>query len=181
MHALGIFGDPSQSFELHPREASLLIIVAKIKIDRRYEWQHVQPMIRTALLELFHYDRRDLGQDVLLSDAIATTQSIEGVSYVDVDRFDAVRQQEVSTLASRLGSIQRRPRVHVNLARLTSDASERAALGITEVAQTVPTSPAADRGDSTNDKPADTPKLRPAELCYLTPDIPDTLILELIP
>jgi hypothetical protein len=181
MHAFGIFGDPSQSFELHSREASLLIIVAKIKIDRRYEWQHVQPKIRTALLELFHYDRRDLGQDVLLSDAIATMQCIEGVSYVDVDQFDAVRQQDVSKLASRLSSIQRRPRVHVNLARLTSNAGERAALGFNEVPETVPTSPATNPGDSANNKPADTPKLRPAELCYLTPDIPDTLILELIP
>ncbi|MFO0979777.1 MAG: hypothetical protein U0996_25485 [Planctomycetaceae bacterium] len=144
MHAFGIFGDPSQSFELHPREASLLIIVAKIKIDRRYEWQHVQPKIRTALLDQFHYDRRDLGQDVLLSDAIATMQSIEGVSYVDVDNFDAVRQNEVSDLATRLQKLQRVSRIHVSLAQMEAE-------------------------------------LRPAELCYLTPDIPDTLILELIP
>lgn len=163
MQAFGIFGDPSQQFSLRNREASLLILSAKVKIKPRYEWDKVQPKIRAALLERFHYDRQELGMDLLLSDAIAAIQSIDGVLFVDVDKFDAVRQDEISNLAARLqaNSLKRRPRVPVELARFTSDADELAYPPPTE-------------------ENASLPRLRAAQVCYLTPDIPDTLILEQI-
>ena len=37
------------------------------------------------LLETFSFERRELGQQVLLSEVIAVMQSIPGVVYVDVD------------------------------------------------------------------------------------------------
>ncbi len=148
MQALEIFGDPSQKFELHNREASLLILIGKVKIDPRREWEKVQPKIRDALLWKFSYERSELGQDILLSDAIATIQAVEGVVYVDVDTFDVVRQEDVPDLASQLREVKLQPRIHVKLARLKL--------------QPPP------------------PNILAAELCYLTPDIPDTLILEQI-
>ena len=194
--AMTLFGDPSQQFELHDREASLMILIAKVKIDPKRQWEIVQPKIREALLQRFHYDRSDLGQDLLLSDAIATIQKVEGVLYVDVDKFDAVRQQDVSSLATRLGCLQRRPRIRVNLARFTSENVEldelqlsgQCRIDMATAAQTAATrggngnAPGANgnnQGGNVSTAPVlNVAKIRPAQLCYLTPDIPDTLILE---
>lgn len=178
--AFELFGDPSQQFHLQSREASLLIIIAKVKIQPRYEWVKVQPIIRAALLDRFHYDRRDLGQDVLLSDVIGTIQRVGGVLYVDIDKFDAVKQDEVNNLAMRLseGSLARRPRVHVDLARVTSDVEELAYLPQSTRDEILEA-----RGKAALPEIYDKNalRLRPAQLCYLTPDVPDTLILEQIP
>ncbi|HEY4263451.1 MAG TPA: putative baseplate assembly protein, partial [Schlesneria sp.] len=178
--AFEIFGDPSQQFQLVQREASLLILIARIKLKPRYEWEKVQPQIREALQQQFQYSDRDLGQDVLLSDAISTVQKIDGVLYVDVDKFDAVKQDEVSNLALRLknASLMRRARVHVDLARFTTDADELADLPKTTRDDILKA-----RHEATSFAIYDeyAPRLRAAQLCYLTPDIPDTLILEQIP
>lgn len=178
--AMVLFGDPSQQFELHDREASLLILIAKVKIDPKRQWEIVQPEIRKALLRRFRYEQNDLGQDVLLSDAIAVIQKVDGVLYVDVDKFDAVKQDEVSNLATRLKvlSLARRPRVRVDLARITSDVDELAYLPEeTREAIFTQRKEAAIPKDSYDRNAA---RLRPAQICYLTPDIPDTLILEAV-
>lgn len=157
-----------------------------MKIDPKRQWELVQPEIRKALLQRFHYDRSDLGQDLLLSDAIAVIQKVEGVLYVDVDKFDAVRQQDVSSLAARLNDLKRRPRIRVNLARYTSDNAELEEVGLPTnngmvAPVTTPTPPSTDGSGNGSTKPdPNAPLIRAAQLCYLTPDIPDTLILEAI-
>jgi predicted phage baseplate assembly protein len=175
-HALELFGDPSQRFELHDRDASLLIIVANVRIEQEREWIKVEPEIRRALLASYSYETAELGQDLLLSAAIATMQAVPGVVYVDVDKFDAVRQEEIAQLAERLTCLTARPRVPVFMARTASDEVELAHLEprcrdniINSRAKTIQGyDPSAVR-------------FHPAELCFLSPEIRDTLILEQLP
>lgn len=149
------FGDPALPLQLVVRELMLLIISAKARILPDYLWEKVAPKIRAKLLDTFSFERRELGQDALLSEAISAMQSVEGVAYVDVDAFGGVAEKNndgsVRTPNELIGAAQAivnrgepEQRVRVNLPELAGDV------------------------------------IRPAQLAYLTPDAPDTLILNLI-
>jgi len=160
LQALRKYGDPYQPIQLAMRELLLMIISARVHIEPDYEWEAVVTQIRAGLLDTFGFDRRDLGQDVLLSEVISAIQSVEGVAYVDVDALDALDQASVVAnlpgsdagqsnqpdLATRLG-LKPQPRIPVALAQ---------------------PDPAAPGG------------IHPAQLAYLTPDVPETLILNRI-
>jgi predicted phage baseplate assembly protein len=173
--ALTLYGDPAQRFVVHDREASLLIIAANVSIDPRRQWPRVERAIRDALLKKFSYEDVDLGEDLLLSDALQTIQNVDGVEYVDIDKFDAVSQREITELAQRLENLRRRPRIHVHRERLAPPprAAERTTSGLTP-----PDSPA---GGSQAARTRVLPSLRAAQLCFLPPDIAGALILEQLP
>lgn len=147
--ALHKFGDPFQPVELETRYLKTLFMSANVKIHPDYLWESVEAKIRAALLERFSFYKRDLGQDALMSEAVATAQSVEGVVYVDFDLFDDVAEgvsvEELQTVGE---DLKLRARVHAYLAHIESAAT----LG----AQT---------------------RIRPAQLVLLTPLVPDTLIL----
>jgi hypothetical protein len=76
-------------------------------------------------------------------------QAVSGVSYVDLQTFDSVAEDvTVERLASLAGTLRLRPYIKVDLAQINL----------------VPTSDPASR-------------ILPAELAFLSADIPDTLIL----
>jgi hypothetical protein len=159
-HAMGIYGDPSQRFALHDREAALLILAANVRVDPRREWTKMEPALRAALLTKFSYDEAEFGQDALLSDAIQTLQSIDGVDYVDIDVFDVVNQSEINTIPARLTALVAKPRIHVLRERL---AVRRAAPLTTR-----------------DELPEETPSrlsVCPGQVCFLPGDIPGALIL----
>jgi predicted phage baseplate assembly protein len=147
--ALHKFGDPFQPVELETRYLKTLFMSANVKIHPDYLWESVETKVRAALLERFSFYRRDLGQDALLSEAIAAAQSVEGVVYVDFDLFDDVAEgvsvEELLTVGE---DLKLRARVHAYLAHVEAAAT----LG----AQS---------------------RIRPAQLVLLTPLVPDTLIL----
>jgi len=149
--ALRDFGDPHQPIAVTLRTFLLLVVEARVRVLPDYLFEKVEPMIRAALLEVFSFERRELGQDALLSDAIATIQNVEGVAYVDIDKFDWVDEKKVvDHLAGgvSLGEIiERKERIPVSLARV----------------------------DTNETHPAE--RIKPAEIAYLSPDIPDTIIL----
>jgi predicted phage baseplate assembly protein len=149
--ALRDFGDPHQPIAIVLRTFLLLVIEARVRVLPDYLFEKVEPKIRAALLDRFSFERRELGQDALLSDAMATIQNVEGVAYVDVDKFDWIDEKKVvEHLAGgdSLGDIiTRKGRVVVSLARV--DTNE--------------TNPAA--------------RIKPAEIAYMSPSIPDTIIL----
>jgi predicted phage baseplate assembly protein len=100
--ALQNFGDPHQSIQVMPAEAVLLIVAAKVRVDPDWEWASVYPAVLAALLATFGYARRNIGQDVVLSEVIATIQSVAGVAFVDVDRLDTTT---VATLPADLARL----------------------------------------------------------------------------
>lgn len=154
LQALRRFGDPHQPLEVQTRELKLLIIVANVRLLPAYLWEFVEPKIRAMMLDTFGFARRDLGQDVLQSEVIAALQNVEGVDYVDLDKFDAIDPETIlaklTDFSSFVNELGLQPRVAANAAyidRTTSDSAKR---------------------------------LRPGQIALLSPDLPDTLKLNLI-
>lgn len=153
--ALRRFGDPSQAFRIDMRELQLLVLSAKVRIDPDYLWDKVEPRIRAALLDAFSFDRRELGEDALLSVAISVMQAVAGVEWVDVDNFGGIPERVLDDGVRRL-------------------------LDPAEIAAAVKA--VVDRGTPRNRVPvnlagAEGRGVRPAELAYLSPLVPATLIL----
>jgi hypothetical protein len=181
--AMRNYGDPTQRFALHNREAALLILAANVRIDPRREWTKVEPIIRATLLHRFNYEEADLGQDVLLSDAIQTIHAIEGVVYVDVDIFDAVNQSEILTLPKRLSNLVRQPRIHVfgeRVVRPETRSPNTVAAGAGGTGSAAVNSGFADVADAepeSHDAQPPSSAFRPAQVCFLPRDIPGALLL----
>jgi hypothetical protein len=147
------FGDPYIPLQVCIRKLQLLVISAAVQILQQYAWEDVQPQIRAALLDRFSFENRSLGQSAFLSEAITVMQGVPGVSYVNVDKFDAVSESvTASQLAGLAGSLKRKNHILAQLARLNPNFDP-----------------------TTDSDPCD--RVLPAELVFLTPDIPDTLIL----
>ena len=149
--ALRDFGDPHQPIQVALRTFLLLVIDARVRILPDYLFEKVEPKIRAALLDRFSFERRELGSDALLSDAMGTIQSVEGVAFVDVNKFDWVDEQKVvehlAGNTSLADIIERKERIPVSLGRIDMDEVDPAK------------------------------RIKPAELAYMSPDVPDTIIL----
>jgi predicted phage baseplate assembly protein len=146
--ALANAGDPHQPIEIALRRLKVLVIAAGVKILPDYLWESVAADLRSVLLDLYSFDRRELGQSAFLSEAVNAMQAVAGVQYVDLRTFDSISQsvtaEQLASLATTLGP---NSSVEAELAWV----------------------------DTTQSDPAQ--RIRPAELVILTPDIPDTLIL----
>jgi hypothetical protein len=151
VEALAQAGDPHQPVQVDLRQLKVLVISAGVKILPAYTWESVAANLRSALLDLYSFDNRELGQSAFLSEAVSTMQAIAGVQYVDVQVFDSV--PETVTAADL-----------ANLASTFSGANEPNSFVEAELAHVDPSATA-------------TGGIVPAQLVILTPDIPDTLIL----
>lgn len=167
--ALHDFGDPHQAIALAIRELLLMIVSAQIRLLPDYQWEPVVSALRTALLGTFSFERRELGQSVLLSEVISVMQSVPGVAYADVDVLGGIPEKANRPIGD------------------GSKAFERRLLTPGEIAETVQTVV----GESTeNNRPKQVVRvnlaareggvIRPAQLAFLTPDVPETLILNRI-
>ncbi|HSK71620.1 MAG TPA: putative baseplate assembly protein [Pyrinomonadaceae bacterium] len=155
------YGNPFQPVQIVTRELLALIIVAKVGIHADYLWESVAPKIRAALLDAFSFERRELGQSVFLSEVVSVIQSVEGVLYSDIDVLDGISETELSSEAalktktdSWLVPDSPHSYVQAKLARKNLEFQPGA-------------------------NPAQA-RILPAQLAYLTPDVPDTLILNQI-
>jgi len=159
-------GDPYQAIRLDVRELMLIVISANIRILPDYRWEPVVTKVRAVLLDTFSFERRELGQDVLLSEVISVMQAVPGVAYVDVDTLRGIPEKI-----------------------LDKGTGQRRLLTPTEIANHV-TGPLADaQGEEISPAPTEPlPRLvvnladkdSPAQLAFLTPDVPETLILNQI-
>jgi hypothetical protein len=141
-------GDPHLPVQIGLRRIKLLVVSARIQMLPDYQWEDVEPRVRDAMLVHFGFDARDLGQSAFLSEAVRVVQEVDGVSYVEAAVFDSVAENVTAeTLAGLAGTLTLNPAVTAELA--------------------------------TRDPTATDPSQRilPAELVFLTPDIPDMLIL----
>jgi len=86
-------GDPYQAIHLEVRELMLIVISANIRILPDYQWESVVTKVRAMLLDTFSFERRELGQDVLLSEVISVMQTVPGVAYVDVDTLRGIPEK----------------------------------------------------------------------------------------
>jgi Baseplate J-like protein len=115
--ALREFGDPRQAIVVQSRELLFLIISARVRLVPDYHWEAVEPEVRRALLDAFSFERRELGQDVFLSEVIAVIQAVPGVECVDVDVLDTIAQSKPLGALKNLGrTLRLRPCIPVELA-----------------------------------------------------------------
>lgn len=148
--ALHLWGDPQLPLVVAVRELVVLIISANVRIHPDYVWEKIEPQLRAALLHRFGFERRRLGEDALLSAAVAAMQAIEGVEYVDVDLWGGVPEQlfdpasgrvrtptpeQISAQIRRLEREQRPPngpppRVPIHMARMEGGANRAAQIGV---------------------------------------------------
>jgi hypothetical protein len=159
--ALLDFGDPYQAIQLEIRELMLIVISARIRILPEYQWEPVVTQVRTALLEAFGFEQRELGQDVLLSEVISVMQAVRGVAYVDVDAFGGIPEKKLDQGQRRL----------LTPAEIGDEVQTIVIQSKTEgPAHRVRVNLAIFEGKN----------LRPAQLAFLTPEVPATLILNQI-
>jgi Baseplate J-like protein len=147
--SLRAFGDPSLPVQVDARRVKLLVMSASVGLLPDYAWESVAPRVRAALLACFAFDARALGQSAFLAEAVRAAQDAEGVAYVTFGVFDGVGEGATAAQLAALGAtLALRPFVQAEAARVD---------------------PKAARGSAR--------RILPAELVYLTPDVPETLIL----
>lgn len=162
LQALRRHGDPQQAFEVVARELLLIVISANVQIHPDYLWEKVEPQLRTALLDAFSFQNRELGQDVLLSEVISFIHQIPGVVYVDVDAFGAIPEKADTSGGTRAFSLE-------EIISKIDDLIAQSDKSMGEMEVRIPVN---------LDKPGG--GLQPAQIACLTPDIPNTLILNQI-
>jgi hypothetical protein len=151
--ALSLYGDPFQPLQVDRRRLRLLVVAARVRLQPDHLWEAVAPAVRAAIEDRFSFARRDLGQDVTRSEVLAAIQAVDGVDYVDLDILDTVDEDQVrgELVEPTSGGLAAGLGLHPRLrAHLARPATK---------------SP---------------PPILPAELIYLDPANPDTLILELL-
>lgn len=153
-------GDPLLAVDLAVRELLLIFLSAKVQLQPGYLWQDVEPKIRDSLYQSLSFDRRNLGQDVFLSEVFSAMQSVRGVQYVDVEVFGTLSQREFeSALQSSAGSgSSDKPldRVFQSLRTPKEIPDHRAVVRSVRI----------EGGE-----------ILPAQLAYLSPQVPDSLFL----
>jgi hypothetical protein len=153
--SLAQFGDSALPVNVAVRELMMLVISAGVQLLPDYVWEKVAPKIRAKLLDTFSFEARELGQDVFLSEVISAMQSVPGVAYVDVDALGGIDERNKD------GSV-RTPNELIGAAQKILTPDQRVRVNLPEL-------PHGAAG-----------RIRPAQLAYLPPEVPDTLILNLI-
>jgi len=169
--AIRLYGDPHQPFKVDMRELLLIVISANIRILSDYIWHKVVAQVRRKLLETFSFERRDFGQDVVLSEVISTVQAVPGVAYVDIDVLADIPEKTTDNGKRRLRTPDEMTNAITDLLDGFKSKNVRPVLKRKQPWQRIPVG-LADVDDSGT--------LRPARLAILSPDVPDTLILNQI-
>jgi hypothetical protein len=170
--ALRDFGDPHQPVQVKLRELMLIVISANVRILPDYLWESVVKKIRTKLLDTFSFERRELGQDVLLSEVISAIQSVEGVEYVDVDTLRGIPEKT----ADEQNPSQRRLVTPAEIAaKITEPLTDDQGNIIKDDKGNPITEPISRL--TVNLADFERNSIRPAQLAFLSPDVEATLIL----
>jgi predicted phage baseplate assembly protein len=159
--ALRQFGDPSEPVQLALAEVMFLIVSAKVRVQPDSLWEAVEARIRAALLDTFSFERRDLGQPVFQSEVLSAIQGVAGVEYVDLEILDAVDQERVIRA--------------LDNPQQGGDQSDTLVSSLKLGNGDVPVRLAQVADQSVHGQPK---PILPAQLAFLTPDVPDTLILK---
>lgn len=148
--SLAANGDPHLPVRVAPCQVCLIVMAARIHIASQYQWSDVSAAARDALLAAYSYDNRSLGQDVVLSDIVATLQAVAGVDYAVVTGLAVVAFSGPDSTVAALTGLSRalgkppKARITVSFATIGSGSSHA---------------------------------VTPAQVAILSPDIADSLVL----
>ena len=163
-------GDPYQPFQVDLRELLLLVISANIRVMPDYTWDDVVARVRARLLDAFSFDRRDLGEDVVLSEVIGAMQSVSGIAYVDVDLLATIPEKKVDGGTRRLLTPAEITKTINDLLQKRQSEQGLPDIGKSQPPTRIPVGPAV----------VDDGTIQPARLAVLSAKVPDTLILNQI-
>jgi hypothetical protein len=127
-------------------------------------WEAVEPKVRSALLDAFSFERRELGQDVFYSEVVSVIQAVPGVAYVDLDTLDAASQDDVLAFLAQTEY----PDL---IAFLKSEREKQTKVSEEQPRKRIPAHlarPDVNRPDG----------IAPAQLVFASSKVPDTLILK---
>ncbi len=165
------FGDSDLPVQIASRELVTLVLSAKIRLAPDYQWEPVATAVRTTLLDRFGFQKRALGQSVLLSEIIAAIQAIEGVEYVDVDAFGGVPEKQAASDGTR--ELLTLDEISAAVQQIVSGAQDQ---NFEEAKMQTFTSVPASRVD-VHVADFENRGLRPAQLALFTDAVPDTIVL----
>ncbi len=156
--ALHRYGDAYQPLRIDICERKLLFIKANVRLDPDYLWSSVEPKIRSALLEALSFEIREPGQDVVRSEVIMVIQQVPGVVYVDVDIMDSISETEASD------PVNEAKRIASLLDNMAGSGGEDDTRRIS--------------ADLARPDEDDKDKILPAQIAYLSPEIPEAIVLK---
>ncbi len=171
LQALQRYGDLALAVGLDVRELLALTLSAKIGLAPDYAWESVEPQVRAALLNAFGFEQRALAQNVYLSEIVACIQTVRGVAWVDVDAFGSLDETTIIASLSERGNDNDNgePSAGGDGGPILLKSVFNTASAAESAAPRVQALPARYDADGT---------LRPAQLAYLQPSVPDTLLLQ---
>lgn len=104
MAAVRQAGDPFVPVQIksYKKNAALLRLDARVKVDPDYETASVLTSVEAALRTKFSFDARNFGQPVVSSEVIAVIQSVPGVVAVDLNNIHRVGQSPSDRLLADL-------------------------------------------------------------------------------
>lgn len=165
--ALRKLGNPGEPLRLDVCEARLLIISARVRILADYQLETVIPSIRTALLNAFGFDQRNLGQPVYESEVLSVIQQVPGVAYVDLDILDEVDQKKLIPALDTIHQQELRAAINGTQPDETQDLIHLLHLKARKVITN-------HLARARRNQPG---MFDPAQLAFLSADVPDTLII----
>lgn len=169
VQSLQTFGDPSTPFILALADVKLMILSARVNIQADYLFDDVAAALRVALLDAFSFERRDLGQPIFASEVLSVMQQVTGVVYVDLDILDAINQQQLIKALQQIQADQ------LNAANGGSQATNPSTDNLVTLLGLKNRKVVRSALAHPDSKHAG--EILPAELVFLSPDVPDTLIL----
>ncbi|MGP1666329.1 MAG: baseplate J/gp47 family protein, partial [Rhodanobacter sp.] len=160
LQALQRYGDPALPLSLGVCRPRALTLSAQVGLAANYAWESVEPVLRATLLDAFGFERRALAQNVYLSEVIGCIQAVRGVAWVNVDDVGSLDEDALVTSLARVASGDDQ----ADTGSMNDDMAT-----FRRCAEMVAAQPAA--LDNVG-------HWRSAQLLCLSPDVPDTLLLQ---
>jgi hypothetical protein len=158
--ALRRYGDPYQPLHVDVRQLKVLLLRARVRIRPDRRWEKVEPQVRAALLEALGFEQQQLGQDVVKSQVLSIIQAVPGVAYVDLDLLDGIDEEVARDPDALAGALSALEAALANPASLPPEQQQPRRRVRVELAR------------------FENGRIRPAQIAYLSRDIPAALILE---
>lgn len=146
-------GDPLLPLTLANRQLQLIVFVARITVHADFEFEAVRAAARKRVLQKFGFEQREFGQDVVLSELVATIQDTQGIVGVMVDGFGTIKERDANGSLNSLEMI-------VDQLKVIADATQ-------PIVQRIPISRTRRIGDT----------IHAAEIAFFSQRLQQTLIL----
>jgi predicted phage baseplate assembly protein len=157
LEALRRYGDPSLPLTVAPRGLGFLVASAEIRIAAGYEFKPVQAAVQTRLAAVYSFGNREFAQPIYFSDAVTSIQEVSGVEAVRILQFGLVHEKTDEGTLTPLEGIGDR------LVKIADGSRPQPVLDVPDTGLVA--------------LPDGSLVIRPAEIAFVTPRVPDLITL----